>query len=159
MFSELMFIVMMTIMLLHASSFKLSTVKMSPRILELRKSYSSMRAVENSQNADSPPFILQFVQKIKSVFNQSGVKDKFTKENLAKMGLYALLSYGFVSNFSYISCVIIAWCVHGKRTGLSPLAPDQWKSFLLVYAGLFAANNVNYTLKYCFVFLCGLNFL
>ncbi len=52
---------------------------------------------------------------------------KLSKDTIAKAGLYALLSYGFVSNVSYITCLIISWVTHGKRTGLSPLAPGQWK--------------------------------
>eukprot|EP01039_Chlorochromonas_danica_P005058 gene5058-5556_t len=66
----------------------------------------------------------------------------FSKEQLSKLGLQMLLAYGFVSNVSYITCMIIAWVTHGKKYGLSPLAPGQWKFFLLIYSGLWAANNV-----------------
>lgn len=65
-----------------------------------------------------------------------------TKESLSKFGLNCLLAYGFVSNFSYITCVIIAWITHGKKYNISPLAPGQWKQFLLIYSGLWVANNV-----------------
>lgn len=65
-----------------------------------------------------------------------------TKETLGKFGVNCLLAYGFVSNFSYITCVIIAWITHGKKYNLSPLAPGQWKQFLLIYSGLWVANNV-----------------
>lgn len=85
--------------------------------------------------------IVNNLNKIKTYMDNSTLKDKFSKEELSKLGLYALLSYGFVSNFSYITCVIIAWCIHGKATGLSPLAIDQWKGFLAVYTGLYVANN------------------
>jgi len=61
--------------------------------------------------------------------------------NLAKLGMYALLSYGFVSNFSYVTTVICAWVIHGKASGLSPLAEGQWKQFFAIYTGLWAANN------------------
>lgn len=64
------------------------------------------------------------------------------KEGLAKLGLNVLLSYGFVSNFSYISLLIASWVTHGKRTGMSPLEPGQWKLFLAIYAGFFAINNI-----------------
>ncbi|RYH26243.1 hypothetical protein EON65_14845 [archaeon] len=69
-------------------------------------------------------------------------KSFLTKEQLTKLGLNALLAYGFVSNVSYITCLIIAWVAHGKKYSLSPLAPGQWKAFLLIYTGLWAANNV-----------------
>lgn len=65
-----------------------------------------------------------------------------TKESMAKFGVNCLLAYGFVSNFSYITCVIIAWIAHGKKYHLSPLAPGQWKQFLLIYSGLWVANNI-----------------
>ena len=65
-----------------------------------------------------------------------------TKEKIAKLGAYGVLSYAFISNISYITCVIISWIIHGKATGLSPLAKGQWKAFLGIYAGLWAANNV-----------------
>jgi hypothetical protein len=64
------------------------------------------------------------------------------RQKLAKMGLAAVLSYGWVSNVSYAICVSIAWYGFSKKTGLSPLAPDQWKPFLAVYAGFFVFNNV-----------------
>lgn len=78
---------------------------------------------------------------VKAYLEKNNVKTKFSKEELSKLGLYALLSYGFVSNFSYITCVIIAWCIHGKTTGLSPLAAGQWRGFLAIYSGLYVANN------------------
>jgi hypothetical protein len=88
-------------------------------------------------------------QKVKSVLSGNGLGNlKITKDSLAKLGLNALLAYGFVSNFSYITCVILAWISFGKATGLSPLAVGQWKAFLLVYAGFFAANNVLRPLRF-----------
>lgn len=64
-----------------------------------------------------------------------------TKEMLAKMGLSTLLSYGWVSNMSYCVTVSLAWFGFTKKTGLSPLAPGQWKPFLAVYAGFYVFNN------------------
>jgi len=63
------------------------------------------------------------------------------KQKLGKMGLSALLSYGFVSNMSYCVTVSLAWFGFSKKTGLSPLAPGQWKGFLAVYAGFYVFNN------------------
>ena len=81
------------------------------------------------------------VTKVDTYLEKRNLKKSITKEELSKLGLYALLSYGFVSNFSYITCVIIAWVIHGKSTGLSPLCKGQWKQFLAVYTGLYVANN------------------
>mmetsp|Transcript_9649 Transcript_9649/g.19972 ORF Transcript_9649/g.19972 Transcript_9649/m.19972 type:complete len:262 (-) Transcript_9649:216-1001(-) len=63
------------------------------------------------------------------------------RQKLAKMGLSVLLSYGFVSNMSYCVTVSLAWFGFSKKTGLSPLAPGQWKGFLAVYAGFYVFNN------------------
>jgi len=75
---------------------------------------------------------------IKSFFG----KAKMEKAQLAALGTSALLSYGFVSNISYVSCVICAWVVFGKQTGLSPLAAGQWPKFLAVYGGFWAFLNL-----------------
>lgn len=71
-----------------------------------------------------------------------------TKESIAKLGLNVLLAYGFVSNFSYVTCIILSWVSHGRMYGLSPRAPGQWKSFLLIYSGFFAANNILRPLRF-----------
>lgn len=85
-----------------------------------------------------------FTQGIKNLLSGKGWKGKefLTKESLAKLGLNVLLAYGFVSNFSYVTCVIISWVAHGRKYGKSPFSPGQWKYFLLIYSGLWAANNV-----------------
>ena len=40
------------------------------------------------------------------------------KPNLKQLGLYAALSYGFVSNASYSICVGLAWFASSKKTGV-----------------------------------------
>ena len=84
---------------------------------------------------------MNIYRKVDFFLESKNLKKTLTKEEMSKLGLYALLSYGFVSNFSYITCVIIAWVIHGKSTGMSPLATGQWKQFLAVYTGLYVANN------------------
>lgn len=37
--------------------------------------------------------------------------------NLKELGMYAILSYGFVSNISYVSCFGVAWFLSSKRSG------------------------------------------
>jgi hypothetical protein len=75
--------------------------------------------------------------------NNDGDGDGLTfRQKLAKMGLSALLSYGFVSNMSYCVSVGLAWFGFSKKTGLSPLAPGQWPKFLAVYAGFYVFNNI-----------------
>ena len=36
---------------------------------------------------------------------------------------------------------VTSWFGFSKKTGLSPLAPGQWKGFLAVYAGFYVFNN------------------
>eukprot|EP00611_Tribonema_gayanum_P000617 TRINITY_DN10449_c0_g1_i1.p1 TRINITY_DN10449_c0_g1~~TRINITY_DN10449_c0_g1_i1.p1 ORF type:complete len:258 (+),score=63.44 TRINITY_DN10449_c0_g1_i1:165-938(+) len=78
------------------------------------------------------------VGKVKVFFSGDGKN----RQKLAKMGLYAVLSYGFVSNASYAICLSVSWYLASKRSGLSPLAPGQWQFFLSVYGGLFVFNNI-----------------
>ena len=60
-----------------------------------------------------------------------------TKAKLAAMGTSALLSYGWVSNLNAVCLTIVSWITFAKSSGLSPLAPQQWKGFLAVYAGYY----------------------
>jgi len=83
------------------------------------------------------------IGKFKSIFKREKNDDGLTtKERLAKMGLSVLLSYGWVSNMSYSVTLSLAWYGFSKKTGLSPLAPGQWKQFLAVYAGFYVFNNI-----------------
>mmetsp|Transcript_112919 Transcript_112919/g.315473 ORF Transcript_112919/g.315473 Transcript_112919/m.315473 type:complete len:253 (+) Transcript_112919:106-864(+) len=70
------------------------------------------------------------------------------RQRLAKAGMSVVLSYGWVSNVSYSVTVSLAWYIFSKRTGLSPLAPGQWKSFLAVYAGFYVFNNIVRPLRF-----------
>ena len=90
------------------------------------------------------------LKKIKGFFKKDNKNSDglTTKERLAKMGLSALLSYGWVSNMSYAVTLSLSWYTHSKKTGLSPLAPNQWKPFLAVYAGFYVFNNIIRPLRF-----------
>lgn len=62
---------------------------------------------------------------------------KLDREYLTKLGLGALLSYGFISNVNAITIVIISWVTTGRTTGLSPLAAGNWKVFIGTYTALY----------------------
>mmetsp|Transcript_25344 Transcript_25344/g.37899 ORF Transcript_25344/g.37899 Transcript_25344/m.37899 type:complete len:173 (-) Transcript_25344:9-527(-) len=67
------------------------------------------------------------------MFKPKSASENMTpKEMLAKMGLSALLSYGFVSNMSYCVTVSLAWFGFTKKTGMSPLAPGEKNCHILV---------------------------
>mmetsp|Transcript_33004 Transcript_33004/g.72787 ORF Transcript_33004/g.72787 Transcript_33004/m.72787 type:complete len:303 (-) Transcript_33004:1866-2774(-) len=103
----------------------------------------SSSAADNSTDISEEETKKGLVARIKSAFKGNEEDDGLTfKQKLAKMGLSALLSYGFVSNMSYSVTVSLAWFGFSKKTGLSPLAPGQWKPFLAVYAGFYIFNNV-----------------
>ncbi|KAL3783636.1 hypothetical protein ACHAWO_001254 [Cyclotella atomus] len=64
------------------------------------------------------------------------------KQSISKLGMSALLAYGFVSNVSGVLAVSSAWFIFSKRTGLSPIAPGQRTPFLALYAGFTVALNI-----------------
>jgi len=80
--------------------------------------------------------------KMKAMFKTKNDDGLTTKERLAKLGLSAFLSYGWISNMSYAVALSLSWYGFSAKTGLSPLAPGQWKPFLAIYAGFYAFNNI-----------------
>lgn len=119
---------------------------LSLQILQLKSAIEPLMIKDNSRRNQT----ISILQRVTSIAQGKGWNGKYviTKESLAKLGLNVLLAYGFVSNVSYITCIILAWIGHGKAFGLSPLAPGQWKAFLLIYSGFFAANNVLRPLRF-----------
>ena len=112
----------------------------APRSVAIFESLDGGEASAPSDEADlsvsaasSSPSEKGILSKIKSAFSDKNESGLTGRERLAKMGLSALLSYGFVSNMSYAVTLSLSWFIHSKRTGLSPLAEGQWKPFLAVY--------------------------
>ena len=52
---------------------------------------------------------------IKAFFNNNNKKQKFNRESLSKLGMSALLAYGFVSNVSGVIAVSCAWFIFSKK--------------------------------------------
>lgn len=103
----------------------------------------------NSTTVFAAPASTNIFSKVKNLLQGKGLNGgSLNKAGLSKLGLNCLLAYGFVSNVSYITCLILAWITHGKATGLSPLAQGQWKKYLMVYATFFAANNLLRPLRF-----------
>lgn len=63
-------------------------------------------------------------------------------KSLAKLGANTLLAYLFISNASGCIMFSCAWFLASKQTGLSPMAPGQWKTFSAIYAGFFLLSNI-----------------
>ena len=94
---------------------------------------------------------LSGLQKLKRKLFPPKPDDGLTfKQRLGKAGLSVVLSYGFVSNVSYSITVSLAWYIFSKQTGLSPMAPGQWKPFLGVYAGFWVFNNIIRPARFAF---------
>jgi len=70
------------------------------------------------------------------------------KQKMAKAGLSVVLSYGWISNVTTSVTVSLAWYIFSKNTGLSPLAPGQWKGFLAIYAGFYVFNSIIRPLRF-----------
>lgn len=85
-----------------------------------------------------------FLSRIKAYFTKkpNDGDGLSTRQRLAKLGFAVLLSYGFVSNMSAMIFLSLAWFSFSTKTGLSPLAPGQWKPFTLVYAGFYVLSNL-----------------
>jgi len=73
---------------------------------------------------------------------------KTDKASLAALGGAILLSYGYVSNASYMVCLSIAWYLFSSRTGVSPLAPGMKPKFLAIYGGLVLFLNIIRPLRF-----------
>jgi len=63
----------------------------------------------------------------------------FDRERLAGLGVDALFTYGAVSNINAGALIALAWGIFSKASGLSPVAPGQWKPFLVTYAAVYAS--------------------
>jgi len=101
---------------------------------------------DNEAPLYDPPSSKSFLSRIKKIFSKKpkaeGEDGLSTRDRLAKLGFAVLLSYGFVSNMSAMIFLSLAWFSFSLKTGLSPLAPGQWKPFTLVYAGFYVISNL-----------------
>jgi hypothetical protein len=91
-------------------------------------------ALQSSETADVTITNQRFDLKLKGWLTA-------TKSELKKHGVGAFLSYSCVSNISTVTCLAIAWISHCKLFHVSPLFPGRWKAYLLMYAGIYGANN------------------
>ncbi|CAB9506366.1 expressed unknown protein [Seminavis robusta] len=63
-------------------------------------------------------------------------------QRISNLGVTFALSYSILSQINASISLSMAWYLSCKRTGLSPLAPGQWKSLLTSYASLYAVLTV-----------------
>lgn len=81
----------------------------------------------NSRNKNNVLFFRRGFRRVARFFG-AGKK----MPNIKELGLYALLSYGFVSNASYAICVGLAWFASSKKTGVI-----CWDLFFVCLLGIF----------------------
>jgi len=62
---------------------------------------------------------------------------KIDRQAIAKMGVDFGLTYNMISNINGSITLSTAWYIASMKTGLSPLAPGQWRSLLAAYASLY----------------------
>lgn len=62
---------------------------------------------------------------------------KFDREKVAKMGIDFGLTYNMISNINGSVTLSTAWYIASMKSGLSPLAPGNWRSLLAAYASLY----------------------
>ena len=96
---------------------------------------SSIGAVGNN----APQNMLSVLNKVRSSLKSEG--GSTLKEQLAKKGFAAFLTFVMLGNVVNSSFMSVAWYGFSLQTGLSPLAPGQWKPFLAVYAGFMAMES------------------
>mmetsp|Transcript_13246 Transcript_13246/g.17330 ORF Transcript_13246/g.17330 Transcript_13246/m.17330 type:complete len:277 (-) Transcript_13246:299-1129(-) len=64
-----------------------------------------------------------------------------TRDRIQKMGIFPVVTYYLVSQINSATTMAIAWYMFSMNTGLSPLAPGQWKGYFGIYAGFFFFNS------------------
>lgn len=61
---------------------------------------------------------------------------------ISSLGVTFALSYSLISQINGSITLSVAWYLAAKRTGLSPLAPGEWKSLLAGYATIYGMIQV-----------------
>ena len=72
-----------------------------------------------------------------AISNLFGLLDK-QRQGLSRLGVGFGLAYAILSTLNGSITLSVAWYLSAKRTGLSPLAPGQWKNLLAAYGTLYA---------------------
>jgi hypothetical protein len=106
-------------------------------------SSSSPAPSPDSPGGSNPP---QSIPDKLKAFLASSAKER---ERIASLGSAFVLSYGLVSNLTYVTCLAVAWISFVKtRGGLTPLDEGQWAPFLLYYGGLWTVQNFARPLRF-----------
>lgn len=94
------------------------------------------------QNPVTKPDAPSLWQRLHARVNKFRQTTAALKAQVKKRGFAAMAAFALVSNAQLATAFSTAWFLHASRTGLSPLAVGQWKSFLPLYTGLSATAKV-----------------
>ena len=108
-----------------------------PRLLLTRRPPAPAAEASPSSSPPPPPPTSHLLAQVKAFF----ARDKVDKAAMARLGLGAVASYGFVSNVTYGGGLAVSWIAFFNQKGVSPLAPGKWPAFLAFYAGFWMAQN------------------
>jgi len=99
----------------------------------------SQRIEQDFQNRIGQPLVVveSAEAMIPNVFSRLSNAIGFAKRRFAKAGAAFGLTYIIISNLNGSISLSLAWYMASKQTGLSPLAPGQWKALLAAYASLY----------------------
>mmetsp|Transcript_22924 Transcript_22924/g.32808 ORF Transcript_22924/g.32808 Transcript_22924/m.32808 type:complete len:229 (+) Transcript_22924:19-705(+) len=112
-----------------------------------KKKYESVPGEEEEElpsEQGSSPTPAGPLSKIKNLFSGG----TFNRQTMANLGTNFLLAYGFTSNIFSTILTASSWFISSKQSGLSPLAPGQWKEFVKIYTGLYLLLNIIRPLRF-----------
>lgn len=108
------------------------SVEEVPSIVAATTTTAETEATTTNNNATTTnsTMVMKAWQKIRNAM-------KFDRKAIAKLGVDFGLTYNMISNINGSFTLSTAWYIASMKTGLSPLAPGQWKSLLAAYASLY----------------------
>jgi len=110
---------------------------------DLEQSKNTSLEMSSSPNLVTVNTSSSWMERARTCLGLAADKDGLTlRQRITKMGIFAAMTYNVVSQLNSGTTVSIAWYLFSARHGVSPLAPNQWKSFLAFYAGFWVFNNV-----------------
>lgn len=87
----------------------------------------------------APQAAVETVNPFKKAYKGISSMCGFDIKKVSRLGVAFALSYSIISQITGAITLSISWYMSSMRTGLSPLAPGQWKSLLGSYGTVYTA--------------------